>query len=362
MTPKTLRCMTLTLAACTNQTSMTPADLLTAQDLRSDPAPDLRPGEDLGLAPRPRSSLGLAGNPRDARAVTPPQPGVVLMGGGPDVDAAMRWLLQRAGGGDVVVLRASGGAAYNQYLYDLATVDSVETLLIDSEAHANDPAVERVVREAEAVFIAGGDQSDYLRLWRGTLLQRALTYLYQDKGVPMGGTSAGCAILGQLYFSAAQGTVRSAEALADPMSAKITLGRDFLRLPELQDLITDTHYDNPDRRGRHVAFLARIATDWGVLGRGIGVDEATAVCVDPSGKALVLGAGAGFFLRAEAQPEECQAGRPLRWDNGRKAVSVYQLSADGREDRSFDIKRWQGGPAGTWQHYYADSGTLYVAP
>ena len=36
------------------------------------------------------------------------QPGTVLAGGGGDNDTAMQWMLSRAGGGDVVVIRASG--------------------------------------------------------------------------------------------------------------------------------------------------------------------------------------------------------------------------------------------------------------
>lgn len=51
-----------------------------------------------------------------------PTPSFVLMGGGPDVDPAFRWLIQRAGikpgtGGRFVVIRASGTEAYNPYIF-----------------------------------------------------------------------------------------------------------------------------------------------------------------------------------------------------------------------------------------------------
>ena len=45
------------------------------------------------------------------------QPGVVLAGGG--MDDAMRWMLQRADGGDVVVIRASGEDLYNKYFFQI---------------------------------------------------------------------------------------------------------------------------------------------------------------------------------------------------------------------------------------------------
>ena len=58
------------------------------------------------------------------------------MGGASENDEAMKWLLQKANGGDVVVLRSSGGNGYNNYLYsELGISDnSVETLVITSVA------------------------------------------------------------------------------------------------------------------------------------------------------------------------------------------------------------------------------------
>ena len=49
-------------------------------------------------------------------------PSFVLMGGGPDVDEAFRWMISRAGitpktGGRFVVIRATGTEAYNPYIY-----------------------------------------------------------------------------------------------------------------------------------------------------------------------------------------------------------------------------------------------------
>lgn len=66
------------------------------------------------------------------------------------------------------------------------------------------------------------------------------------------------AILGEAYFDALQGSVTSSEALSNPYDPLVSIGRnDFLRVPFLKRVITDTHFDNPDRRGRHFTFLAR---------------------------------------------------------------------------------------------------------
>src|SRR5688572_3768119 len=55
----------------------------------------------------------IVGNPGDVAAR--PTGGVILMGGGTDVDAAFAWQRDRIDGGDVVVLRASGADGYNDY-------------------------------------------------------------------------------------------------------------------------------------------------------------------------------------------------------------------------------------------------------
>ena len=78
------------------------------------------------------------------------------MCGGTDVDAAFRWMIGKAGGGDFVVIRATGTDAYNPYIYGLGTVDSVETVIIKNRAAASDAFVMDKIRNAEALFIAGG--------------------------------------------------------------------------------------------------------------------------------------------------------------------------------------------------------------
>ncbi len=81
----------------------------------------------------------LTGSAADVSPVT--TPGTVLMGGGTDVDEAFRWQIARSGGGDFVVIRATGKNGYNKYIDRLGAVDSVETLVIPSVQAANDPFV-----------------------------------------------------------------------------------------------------------------------------------------------------------------------------------------------------------------------------
>ncbi len=308
-------------------------------------------------------SLGLVGDAADVSRTT--TGGTVLMGGGTDVDAAMQWMVSKSGGGDFLVLRATGTDAYNGYIYGLGGVNSVETLLLNSRALANDPQVEAKIRGAEAVFIAGGDQANYVNFWKDTKVEDALNYLRNTKQVPIGGTSAGCAIQGLTYFAALNGTITSAEALRNPYNSKLTLGtNDFLINPYLSNTVTDTHFNNPDRRGRLLTFLARLSKDQGVVSRGIGVDEQTAVCIEPNGTARVFGSGTAFFLQqngSAASPETCTSGSSLDWYRNRQAVQVYKITGTSTGTGTYNLSSWSGGTGGSAQFYYVSRGTLGVS-
>lgn len=311
--------------------------------------------------------LGASGDTSDVQSTTT-QAGIVLMGGSTDVDEAMRWMLERAGGGDVVILRATGSTGYNDYLFALgAKVHSVETIRINSRLLANDPLVERRVRNAEMIFIAGGDQADYINYWRGTRLQEALNWLANVKKIPIGGTSAGCAILGRTYFSALQGTIRSEGALANPYDSLVTVFRnDFLSLPFLENTITDTHYDNPSRIGRHLVFMARMIQDSSLVPnqmRGIGVEERTAVAINTDGRATVFGRGQAYFLQgsaALATPEVCKRGEPLTWEREKKAVRGYVVPGSLQGSGAFNLRTWseQDASGGIWRNYWVTKGVF----
>ena len=240
----------------------------------------------LSGAPRAQYDYYLTGSDADVIATT--QFGLGLMGGGSDVDALFTWMGERAGGGDFVVIRASGADGYNQYVFDLAPFDSVETLVLKNRAASFDTFVLQTIRNAEALFIAGGDQSNYVNQWKGTPVEAAIHEL-ADRGVPIGGTSAGTAILSEFVYSAQRKSVTSAEALADPFSRNITLEREFLILPYMDGLITDQHLIERDRLGRTLTFMARIVADgWSAESKAIAIDRETAVLVDADGQATVV--------------------------------------------------------------------------
>ncbi len=343
-------------------------------------------------------------------------PSFVLMGGGPDVDQAFRWMIERAGvrpasagkpatGGRFVIVRARGADGYNPYLYystaslqtDQPAADdwvggaqlglsSVETLVIPDRAAANSDFVNQVVRSANAVFIAGGDQSDYIREWKRTKLEASLLELMKNK-VPIGGTSAGLAVLGQFDFAALRGSVTSTQALADPFNKYMTLDPSpmtltqympsdsqtydagFLTPSPLFNIVFDSHLDSRDRLGRLVSFVARQigGGSWGdgcpggilnpgmaakpgstdLYARGVGISVETALLVAPNGSGQLIAqrvtnannqdsASKAFFVSAGKAPSQCAPGLPLSMP----AVRIVQVDA---ANPTFNLSTWSGG-------------------
>ena len=92
----------------------------------------------------------LTGNAADV--VRPTSGLLVLQGGGDDVDENYIRMGAHGGGGDFVVLRATGADEYDPYIYGLCHCDSVETLVVDSREAAFDPYVVQTVRNAEEYY------------------------------------------------------------------------------------------------------------------------------------------------------------------------------------------------------------------
>jgi len=311
------------------------------------------------LRPAPSVVTYLTGDP--ANVTTNATAGLILMGGGLDVDAAINWFLQKAAGGDVVVIRSTGADGYNQYMYDMVNVNSVETIIIDSRVKADMDIVSQKILDAEALFIAGGDQWDYVNYWKNTATEDAINFLLNSKHITVGGTSAGLAVLGNIYFSAQNGTVTSAQALKNPYNRYMTLGQnDFIKSSWLQNTITDSHYTQRDRQGRHITFLARMMKDLNYSSvKGIGIDEQTAVCIDANGIGKVYGINQAYFLQnKDLGPETCISGSPLTWNNSQHAVKAYKITGNNTGNGSFNAMTWQFS-GGTDVNYYVNKGVLY---
>jgi cyanophycinase len=293
------------------------------------------------------AAKGYAGNPYqykriggelDAQAMS--DTGLAMMGGGTDLDEAFRWLCGKGHGGDFLIVRAHGKDDYNKYVNKLCQMNSVATLIVSTRKGADQPKVAQIVRKATVIFIAGGDQSNYIKLWKGTLMGNALND-HVIAGKPVGGTSAGLAVLGQFVYGCMEDKpndpdLTSKEVLENPYNPRVTVLRDYLQVPLLGNVLTDSHFAKRDRMGRSLGFLARIVADgWSKNPREIAIDEKSALLVEADGRAKVVGNGAGvYFLQITDAPEVCKAGQPLTLRN----VAAYHCPSGS----TFDIRSWNG--------------------
>jgi cyanophycinase len=264
-------------------------------------------------------------------------PVLALVGGGGDYAPAMQETIDRVRGCtdcatkiDVVVLRASGADGYNSWIMEMNGVDSVVSMVITDRETSSRPDVVELVRNAEFVFFAGGDQCNYIRWIKGTPVADAVKAVYR-RGGAVGGTSAGLAIQGEIAYDACPyQSAQSAEVLMDPFHVDVSLSRGFFDWPPMRGVITDTHFLERDRLGRLLVFLSRSYT--GRPLRGLGIDAGTAVLVDRRGQAKVMGKGPAHLIAAERKPDVMERGRPLTTRNFR----IWRFEAG----QTFEVRRW----------------------
>ncbi|MBN8888392.1 MAG: cyanophycinase [Rudaea sp.] len=287
----------------------------------------------------------VSGDPAKPRAAHT-QFGLALMGGGGKLDAAYRFIATHAGGGHIVILRAVSDDSYDpddgnygvSFSKEWGPVVSAETIVFHNRTASSDPRVIAALKNADGIFLAGGDQSNYIKYWKGTPVQEALN-AHVAANRPIGGSSAGLAILGHYSYGALDGgSLESKVALANPFDAAVTLESDFLHYRHLDDVITDTHFSQRHRLGRLITFLARLnppsAKAPANAGKifGIGVDEKTALLIgaDGVGRLAEGSAGSAWIVLPQKSPTVLAAGKPLSYPD----IHLVQLGTAG----SIDLK------------------------
>jgi beta-aspartyl-peptidase (threonine type) len=283
-------------------------------------------------APAPPFDYYSAG---DIKAPTPgkTEGGLMLLGGGDWPVPAFRWFVEQMGHGHLVILRASGtDDLQTDFLNEIGGAASVETIVFHSRDAASDPRVLEILKRADGIFFGGGDQSNYVRYLKGTPVNQ-LVEEHVRASKPLGGTSAGLAILGAHSYGAMDGgSLLSKDAMKNPLGSGVTLVHDFLHLPYLTQVITDSHFAIRERWGRLLVFVGRLAVEQNDTGiTGIGIDEKGALCVDANGIGRVYSIGRGFaWLVRPLRAPDSLARAPFNF----RAVPVVGLG----EESSIDLK------------------------
>ncbi len=305
-----------------------------------------------------------------------PKGGVCLMGGATEDDYAMKWFLEQAAGGDILVLRASGSDGYNAYFYTDLGIDvhSVETIVFNNANAANDNYIHTKINEAEAIWLAGGNQWNYISYWRGNAIDSLINSAVNNRNVVIGGTSAGMAVQGKYYFSAENGSITSTTALNAPFDNTCTVDSlKFIENDYLSHVITDTHFDNPDRKGRLAVFLSRIKVNYNDSEvKAIACNEYTAVCIDSNGFSRVFGGAPvyeehAYFISVNCEvpnnnPETLQLGSPLTWNQNGNALKVCKVPGTVGGTNSFDLNDWETNTGGEWYTWSVINGQFTETP
>lgn len=205
---------------------------------------------------------------------------------------------------------------------------AVPRALVITADNADDPAVAAAIEGARIVWIRGGDQGRYVTGWKGRATERAIRKVFESGGV-VGGTSAGCAVLGEVTYDARNNSLRPEQALTDAHHQNLTLTDGFLNL--VPGVLFDTHFAERGRIGRLPVMMARAKADFGKSVLGVGIDHGTALVIDPRGTARIIGQHTVTFLMwHDATHAACEPGQPLVTGMGMTVLPAgaeYDLTA-----------------------------------
>jgi cyanophycinase len=210
---------------------------------------------------------------------------LVVIGGGEDKEdecGILKEFLRLARGANarVVVMTVATdnptelGSEYEAVFKRLG-VDSVSIVDVSSREDTNSEKSLQLILDATGIFFTGGDQLHITTLLGGTKMHGLLHERF-EKGLVLGGTSAGAAMMSNSMF------IRGKSDETPRFGGmEIGPGMDFLT-----GAVIDTHFSQRGRIGRLLTAVAHYPQDI-----GLGIDENTAMIVKDT-EFEVIGEGA----------------------------------------------------------------------
>lgn len=217
---------------------------------------------------------------------------LLVIGGAEDPDendmTILPRLVEMAGGENARVIVCSSPSeephekvrTYDELFRKLGVAEVIPAPIVERN-QASEPKLLEALERATAIFFTGGDQLRLTALVAGTqFCERTRERLFGE-GLVVAGTSAGAAAMSGVMIIGGkrEGTVRRADVSLAP-------GMGYWR-----DTVVDTHFN---QRGRPNRLFTIFAHNPQVL--GIGIDENTAIEVEPGKRFTVIGEGAVMVL------------------------------------------------------------------
>jgi len=239
---------------------------------------------------------------------------LVVVGGGTQPEVLVEEFVKLAGGPGkahiVVMAMASeaGERSGESKAADLRKRGATARNLWFTREQADRDSLVRLLDSATGIWFGGGDQNRLAETIRGTKMERAIRARW-EKGAVVGGTSAGAAVLSTPMITGTElGTRRDtteAWTRIERGSVKVDTGFSFST-----NAVVDQHFVRRKRSNRLLSLV--LATPPHL---GAGIDEGTAIIVEPSGRLRIMGASVVIVYdarRAERTTDGVLGARDIR--------------------------------------------------
>lgn len=252
-----------------------------------------------------------------------------IVGGGPQTPEMVLEFVELAGGRGkakiIVFAMASteGLEGGNEKAADLRLLGADARNVWIDRAQAMTDSVARLLDGATGIWFGGGDQVRLANVLRGTPTERAIHARYAA-GAVIGGTSAGAAVMSRVMLTGDER--RPGGSRPDSTLAWGTIERDNVLTAEGFGLITNAIIDQHFfRRKRYGRLMAAVIEHPPYL--AVGIDESTALVVEPEGTWRVSGASGVVILDARQATRRTESVQLQA-----TGIRTHLLTAGGRYD------------------------------
>jgi cyanophycinase len=216
-----------------------------------------------------------------------PRGHLVIIGGGNRGPAIMSTFVRLAGDAKAKIvifpmaseLAATAGPEQTAFIKQFGAGEVLYLNLNRSDADGD--AALRLLEGVTGIFFSGGDQSRLTAALKGTKVELLLHKLYEE-GAVIGGTSAGAAVMSRIMLTGDERLNKDASnAFSIIQKANVVTADGF---GFLDTAIVDQHFI---KRKRHNRLISLVLEHPNLI--GIGIDEATAIVVNPERTFDVVG-------------------------------------------------------------------------
>lgn len=236
----------------------------------------------------------------EAHARRAPKGTLFIVGGGEQSKELVQAFVDLAGGAHariavVPTATEESAEAGREKVKDLEEHGAQAFVIDPTRAQAQSDSIVQLIGTATGIWFGGGDQVKLADSLIGTAALKAMLARYQA-GAVVGGTSAGAAVLSDSMITGNQKRPE-ADSIGYYGDEFPNVSRGAIQISPgfgfITNAIVDMHFIRRERENRLLAVVLERPT---LL--GVGIDEGTAVRVDPDGTWTVLGRSAAIVIDA----------------------------------------------------------------